>query len=511
MSDAEVGIQRERTAIFRDRLSTPMQMLLKHEFLDGEYSVFDYGCGRGDDLRALESQGIAACGWDPHYAPTNPRVSAGIVNLGFVINVIEKTAERAEALRSAFELARKLLVVTVMLDSQAQYRNVRRLGDGVVTSTKTFQKYYSQAEIRQYLEQQLARQPIVVAPGCLFVFRSDEDEQDFLARRHAHRIAADELVKWSLPPDRNLRLYERNKDLLESLWSCCLRLGRIPAADEFDGIDELKEKIGSPKKALTILSGDERSVALKNAAQQRTGDLCVFFALNLFERRKSAASLSPTLQRDIRAFFGTYKNALELARPTLFAAGRPHEILAARQLGRVSEAAIRVFRLKIGARTDGPLGSQGPPHLPRARNTRGFAQLLLRAHEGLDDKPFPDQPRRRYLVRRCRIGIPSLAHPGTYGHRRHEARIAHANGDGWQQAVCEPLVFGLQTQRIDAAFSLLRGIEFRTEWRSQHVYPLADQVLESVLSDIGFLSSSYSVLALSRRAPAVPIPQRRSR
>jgi DNA phosphorothioation-associated putative methyltransferase len=55
----------------------------------------------------------------------------------------------------------------------------------------------------------------------------------------------------------------------------------------------------------------------------------VFFALNLFERRRSVASLSPKIQRDIKAFYGTYKAALENAKPTLFSAGRSDEVLAA--------------------------------------------------------------------------------------------------------------------------------------------------------------------------------------
>jgi DNA phosphorothioation-associated putative methyltransferase len=57
--------------------------------LDGTHSLFDYGCGRGDDLRGLRENGIEAQGWDPYFAPDEPVVAADIVNLGFVINVIE--------------------------------------------------------------------------------------------------------------------------------------------------------------------------------------------------------------------------------------------------------------------------------------------------------------------------------------------------------------------------------------------------------------------------------------
>ena len=82
-------IARHLTALSRSNLSAPMQCLARHGFLDGTLSVFDYGCGRGDDIRNLTGNAIRVSGWDPHYAPDQPKQVADIVNLGFVINVIE--------------------------------------------------------------------------------------------------------------------------------------------------------------------------------------------------------------------------------------------------------------------------------------------------------------------------------------------------------------------------------------------------------------------------------------
>ena len=113
-------IERERTALRRTGLSSPMQHLLRFGFLDGRYSLFDYGCGRGDDLRVLERMNIHATGWDPVFRPDAPREPAEIVNLGFVLNVIEDARERDATLKSAFQLAQKLLVVSVMLGYQAK-------------------------------------------------------------------------------------------------------------------------------------------------------------------------------------------------------------------------------------------------------------------------------------------------------------------------------------------------------------------------------------------------------
>lgn len=55
-------IDRHKTAIDRNKLSTPMQILGKHGYFDGNYSVLDYGCGKGDDVRELEAHGIEVKG-----------------------------------------------------------------------------------------------------------------------------------------------------------------------------------------------------------------------------------------------------------------------------------------------------------------------------------------------------------------------------------------------------------------------------------------------------------------
>ena len=61
-------VLRHRTAIDRNKLSQPMQILAKHSYLNGDYSVLDYGCGKGDDVRELEAHGVDVSGWDPaHY------------------------------------------------------------------------------------------------------------------------------------------------------------------------------------------------------------------------------------------------------------------------------------------------------------------------------------------------------------------------------------------------------------------------------------------------------------
>jgi hypothetical protein len=142
IDEGKLNLARHRTALQRYALSAPMQALHRHGYLDGSRTLFDYGCGKGDDVRILRHNGIEAAGWDPHFTPAAPRTQADIINLGFVLNVIEDPVERAQALRAAYALANRLLSVAVMLTGRAE-TNGEAFGDGVRTSRNTFQKYYT--------------------------------------------------------------------------------------------------------------------------------------------------------------------------------------------------------------------------------------------------------------------------------------------------------------------------------------------------------------------------------
>ena len=113
--DTGTSVARHLTALTRYAFSAPLQTLARFGYLDGTKSVFDYGCGRGDDIRGLQENNIPAAGWDPYYAADQERYPANIVNLGFVVNVIESMDERVEAVCAAYALAEELLVVSAML------------------------------------------------------------------------------------------------------------------------------------------------------------------------------------------------------------------------------------------------------------------------------------------------------------------------------------------------------------------------------------------------------------
>ena len=72
--------------------------------MDKGSRFFDYGCGRGGDGHRLRDLGFACDGWDPIYSLRAELKSADIVNLGYVINVIENEKERREALTHGWSL-----------------------------------------------------------------------------------------------------------------------------------------------------------------------------------------------------------------------------------------------------------------------------------------------------------------------------------------------------------------------------------------------------------------------
>ena len=96
---------------------------------------------------------------------------AEVVNLGYVINVIEDPGERSQALRSAWELATGVLAVSAQVMLATGDREYAPFGDGVVTTRGTFQKYYRQHELRAYLEEQLGADALPAAPGIFYLFR----------------------------------------------------------------------------------------------------------------------------------------------------------------------------------------------------------------------------------------------------------------------------------------------------------------------------------------------------
>ena len=342
------NIERHRTAIDRNQLSQPMQVLARHNYLNGDWSVLDYGSGKGDDLRELEAHGLDASGWDPAHNPEGLLVNSDIVNLGFVLNVIEEKEERIDCLKRAWSYADKLLIASVMIAGDSVISQFTPYKDGVVTSRKTFQKYYAQSEFRSFLETSLGENAIAVGQGIFIIFKDKIEEQSFLLeRQHIKR-------DWQQKTQRELQsreisikkdLIDKHVDLFTDFWETSLELGRIPSNNEFEFSDLIRRVAGSHNKAHQALVTHFGEELFAEAQQKRKEDLLVYFALGLFEKRKPQTLMPESLKRDIKAFYSSYNDALKEARNALFSVGNP--IL-------IEEACVKAYeKLKCGEFNEG--------------------------------------------------------------------------------------------------------------------------------------------------------------
>ncbi len=343
MNVSATQIARHKTAIRRPSYSLPIRCLLRDGLVHAETSFFDYGCGHGQDIELLRGAGIPCDGWDPAFRAQTPTRATDIVNLGYVINVIENPLERVSAVRAAWELSNKLLVVAAQIEFAAPEKDQPRFADGVLTSRGTFQKYYTQAELREYLENELGTDAIPAAPGVFYVFKDEATKQQFLATRFHRRIA--------VPRKRISELrFEQNRDVLEPLMAAMTELGRLPGPEEFPQSADVIERFGSLKRAFALIRRVTDQQPWEDIAQRRTEDLLVYLALSRFRHRPKVSQLPPVIQRDIKSFLGSYRQACTRADTLLFRAGDSAAIDAACQkagIGKLVDNALIVHRTAL--------------------------------------------------------------------------------------------------------------------------------------------------------------------
>lgn len=334
-NDSDENIHRHKTAISRDKLSIPMFTLAKAGFLNGDYSVLDYGCGKGDDLRELEAHGIDCVGWDPVYRPDVDPEICDVVNLGYVINVIEDINERRETLSRAFSYTEKILAVSAMLGNESIADKFRPYKDGVLTKAKTFQKYYYQSELKEFIERSLEVDAIAAGPGLFFIFKDKINEQRYLSERQRTRINWRQISSRTeklRPPKVTKTKIEKNESILKDFWCCCLDLGRPAGNDEFEHSDQLRQLFGSHSSALSICQHHFNGNDLQEAEKIRRNDLLVYLALDHFGKRDVYSRMPESLRRDIKHHFHKYQTARNEARELLFSVSDPQLILESCQL-----------------------------------------------------------------------------------------------------------------------------------------------------------------------------------
>ena len=102
-----------------------------------------------------------------------------------MLNVIEDPSQRDRVLCHALDLARGVLIVSVRVDRGPHAGEA--FADGMLTSRLGFQKLYTQAEFRSYIESVSGHPPTMAALGIAYIFKDAACESKYLARASVYR------------------------------------------------------------------------------------------------------------------------------------------------------------------------------------------------------------------------------------------------------------------------------------------------------------------------------------
>lgn len=295
---------RHRTAIGRSSLSMPARQALLDGVLRPEWTALDYGSGRGDDVARLRHLGIKAVGWDPHHADIRPSEPHDVVTLTYVVNVIEDPAERRRVLGDAWSLTRRCLVVSTRLTWERKQVNGVAVGDGTVTRKNTFQRLFSPAELRSFVEQSTGVHALSPVPGVTYAFRRDADRLAYITRKIA--------------PEQTWKQGDDTQSAVAAVVDFLQQRGRMPDLEETPHafLHLLRNVTGRQLARLATQEADPERV---EAGRKRSIlNVLLLLGIGVFDGHRQLRDLSPPIQADVRAFFESYKEACSRADRLLF-------------------------------------------------------------------------------------------------------------------------------------------------------------------------------------------------
>ncbi|WP_373539506.1 DNA phosphorothioation-associated putative methyltransferase [Chamaesiphon sp.] len=336
-----VEVERHRAAMTRVELSRPVRLAIESGIITAETSIFDYGCGIGGDVKRLKSAGYSCEGWDPYYFPDVEIRSADVVNLSYIINVIEDPDERDRALTHAWELTGGVLIVAAQILVN-DLSGMLAYGDGILTKRNTFQKYYQQVELKEYIDRVLSVDAIPIGLGIFLVFRDASQAEGFRAARLYTRMTTPRVRVES-------KRFEDYQAQLAPLMEFVSQRGRIPIKGELAAEAELVTEFGNIKRAFQIVLTATDEVEWDAIAYQRSLDLQVYLALSQFGQRRSLRNLSMAMKADIKAFFGSYDEACTVADRLLFKIGEAGVIKQACQQSKIGKLLPTALYVHISA------------------------------------------------------------------------------------------------------------------------------------------------------------------
>lgn len=335
-------IERHRAAIFRTELSRPVRLAIEWAILSNNTTFFDYGCGHGGDVERTVNLGYTSAGWDPYYRSNVPRTPADVVNLSYVLNVIEDLNERRQALTSAWELSRKVLIVAAQVLINDRSSNQIAYGDGIITRRNTFQKYYDQEELKNYIDEVINVDAVPVALGIYFVFRDEQERESFRALRFRSRTTTPRV---RIPSKR----FEDYQEQLTPLMDFVTERGRVPVKGELLEDSQLITEFGSIRRAFNVILQATDEAEWDAIAYRRSLDILVYLALTQFSQRPTPNHLAAEIRHDIKAFFGSYIEACEVADKMLFSLGKQGVVAKSCQQSKIGKRLPTALYIHVSA------------------------------------------------------------------------------------------------------------------------------------------------------------------
>lgn len=314
-----VLIERHKAALKRSELSRPVKVALEANLFSEGTTFFDYGCGNGEDVKRISELGYDSHGWDPYYRPNEILQAADIVNLGYIINIIEDMVERREILMKAWKLTQQVLIVSAQVLVDDRRRGLIAYGDGMVTNPDSFQKYYEQEELKLYLEQVLGAEAIPAGLGIYLIFRHEAQAESFRAFRVYSRLSIPQI-------QAQTKIFDEHQELLVPLMNFYTKRGRLPIKEELSTEVTIKNEFRSYQRAFKLIQQATNKMEWDQIAEKRRQDLLVYLALGKFSGRPTIRKLAPEIKADVKALFGNYKQACNLADQLLVEVGDMQKI-----------------------------------------------------------------------------------------------------------------------------------------------------------------------------------------
>lgn len=296
-------IFRHKTAIRRNQLSRPVATALRDQVIGPGDEVFDFGCGHGEDVELLRGLGYQCQGWDPHFRPDKQLRPSNVVNLGYVLNVIEDPLERTAVLKQAFGLSRGVLIVSALIGPPDSQRTVPH-GDGILTTRGTFQKYFRQEELGRYLTDQVGKEAYPAGLGIYYLFVDAQREADY-----CRRLLEDPDRQGPVVPGRGW--VPLHSETLKRIAARVMELGRLPLPEELPEDATAVMMLARSEDWMDRLAEHLESDALAELRRERRARLLEDLAASYFSPtgRLRLQDLDLAQRADLRSLFGSVGRA----------------------------------------------------------------------------------------------------------------------------------------------------------------------------------------------------------